>query len=286
VLVLVLGIGGDKKLDANYIKDSTSKSEERDTRRVRLEVFGFARAGSTRTLDRQQVSVSRRVYSDGSGQWGWDYKSRNEDTAWTAQDLPYTSEASGSGSDREACCSAGQEELEELDNGSNPASRIDREISVRPDEGDSSTERPLYSEPILRGVIATRYGESYNGGTLGCPRITQPAGWDGKYHSELEGILAVGYNESNLLTCGERVFVCRVRVELPAFIPIEEFDTYRAVYSLPCIQVWRVDTCPGCGQGHIDLSERGIGLLCGEGLAYRPCDYLSGLYVYDAVEDE
>ena len=45
----------------------------------------------------------------------------------------------------------------------------------------------------------------------------------------------------------------------------------------------RQDACPGCGAGHVDLSEAGLAALCGlrwpeEGT----CDYLSGLIIEEA----
>lgn len=89
--------------------------------------------------------------------------------------------------------------------------------------------------PACVGHVATHYGESYNGQQMGCVG-------SGLYSSQNEHIIAVGYNS-----------------------PYECGDKLRVIGPIGSIDVWVVDTCPGCGPYHVDLSEAGIGKVCGWG---------------------
>ena len=93
-------------------------------------------------------------------------------------------------------------------------------------------------------VRATRYGESYNGRTMGC---------GGTYSSSDPSILAVPPSRYSTIPCGTRVTITNPRTGVS-------------------LSVVRTDACPGCGHSHIDLSESGIAILCG----YR-CDTIDGL---------
>lgn len=92
---------------------------------------------------------------------------------------------------------------------------------------------------------ATRYGESYEGEPLGCPGYTLPAGRaDRLYHSADTQILAAS----------------------PAFYRTWECGKYLQVTNLrngQQLEVVRMDSCPGCGDYQIDLSEAGYAWLCG-----------------------
>lgn len=101
-------------------------------------------------------------------------------------------------------------------------------------------------QPPSRGEVvrATRYGESFNGRTMGC---------GGTYSSANPNILAVPPSRYSTIPCGTRV------------------NLYNPSTGLS-LQVVRTDACPGCGHNHIDLSEAGIAALCGS-----RCDTISGL---------
>lgn len=88
------------------------------------------------------------------------------------------------------------------------------------------------SMPILGW--ATHYGESFNGGVLGCG--------SGHYDSNDLSIVAVGPSRYDEWPCGTRLRVCG-----PA----------------GCITVTRQDACPGCSENVIDLSEAGNEMVCG-----------------------
>jgi hypothetical protein len=87
------------------------------------------------------------------------------------------------------------------------------------------------------GVVegsATHYGASYEGQPLGC------AG-HGVYRGADFSIVAVGYGDGRRWPCGTELVIC----------------------SAGCIRAVRQDTCPGCGTGHVDLSEAGFEAVCG-----------------------
>ena len=81
--------------------------------------------------------------------------------------------------------------------------------------------------------VATRYGESYNNQPLGCG--------GGVYSSDDPSIIAVGPTDYATWPCGTPLTVCGV---------------------LACINGIRQDSCPGCGPGHVDLSEAGLWRVC------------------------
>ena len=89
------------------------------------------------------------------------------------------------------------------------------------------------SSPIIRGW-ATHYGESYQGGVLGCGT--------GYYDTDNPDIIAVGPSRYADWPCGTPLRVCG-----PA----------------SCIVATRHDACPGCAATVLDLSEKGSELVCG-----------------------
>lgn len=86
--------------------------------------------------------------------------------------------------------------------------------------------------PCLPGKV-THYGESYQGQQLGCPDT-------GLYDSRNPIIIAA--NPSSGYACGDRILVIGPAGALVGI---------------------HVDTCPGCGPNHLDLSEAGIEIVCG-----------------------
>lgn len=119
----------------------------------------------------------------------------------------------------------------------------------------AATPTPVATpEPPSETFIATRYGESYDGQATGC---------GGVYRSSDPSILAAPWPvRDREWRCGQRL-----RITNP--------DNGR------WLNVVRVDSCPGCGRNHVDLSEAGLAHLCG--LEYTPgsppCDYLDGLRI-------
>lgn len=93
---------------------------------------------------------------------------------------------------------------------------------------------PAPSTPIIRGW-ATHYGESYEGGVLGCGT--------GYYGTDNPEIVAVGPSRYAEWPCGTKLRVCG-----PA----------------GCIVATRHDACPGCSPYVLDLSEAGNELVCGD----------------------
>jgi len=81
---------------------------------------------------------------------------------------------------------------------------------------------------------ATHYGESFNGSVLGCG--------SGYYDSNDRSIVAVGPSRYDEWPCGTPLRVCG-----PA----------------GCITATRQDSCPGCSENVLDLSEAGNELVCG-----------------------
>jgi hypothetical protein len=90
------------------------------------------------------------------------------------------------------------------------------------------------STPIIGGW-ATHYGESYQGGVLGCGT--------GYYDTNNPDIVAVGPSRYQEWPCGTKLRVCG-----PA----------------GCVTVTRHDSCPGCSPNLVDLSEAGNKLVCGD----------------------
>ena len=96
------------------------------------------------------------------------------------------------------------------------------------------------------------------------PDVPFPSSVDGLYHSLDPTIAAVGYDDGERWPCGTRLRVCArtflARGDVSAeLVPGE----YSLLQTLRCLNVSRVDTCPGCSAGHIDLSEAGLWHLCG-----------------------
>jgi hypothetical protein len=89
------------------------------------------------------------------------------------------------------------------------------------------------SQPI--DGIVTHYGIAYAGNVLGC---------GGRYTPEDTTIAAVGGRDDGEWPCGTLLQVCG---------------------AAGCLFASRQDSCPGCGPGHVDLSEAGIGIACGPG---------------------
>jgi hypothetical protein len=88
--------------------------------------------------------------------------------------------------------------------------------------------------PVYEG-LATHYGVQYNGSIMGC--MGEP------YSSDNETIIAVGAVHNAEWPCGTQMRVCGLA---------------------GCIVGSRQDSCPGCGAYHLDLSEAGIMLACGD----------------------
>lgn len=131
------------------------------------------------------------------------------------------------------------------------------------------TATPLPLPPVLPTAevvaaeccfIATRYGVQYEGQPLGCPGGFIPAGRpDLLYHSDDAAIMAAPPSREGDMPCGI-VF----RITNPR--------------NGAQLVVYRVDSCPGCGHNHVDLSEAGMSVLCG--VAYpETCDRLDGLTI-------
>jgi len=98
----------------------------------------------------------------------------------------------------------------------------------------AQVEDPLLiavSSPV--GGIATHYGAGYSGQTLAC---------GGVYIAGDPTIIAVGSAREGEWGCGAYLNVCGVA---------------------GCITGTRLDSCPGCGRYHIDLSEAGMYRVCG-----------------------
>ncbi len=117
--------------------------------------------------------------------------------------------------------------------------------AVKPGPAAVDTE-PLFQEarapdPVSEGFTVTSYGESYNGSPLGC---------GGVYSSGDSSILAVGPANSGRWPCGAHVTVCGP--------------------TGACLDMVRVDSCPGCGATGLDTSESGYAALCGNE-ASGPC---------------
>ncbi len=88
--------------------------------------------------------------------------------------------------------------------------------------------------PVFQGLV-THYGVSYNGNPMGCSGEL--------YSSENETIIAVGPADYGEWPCGTNLRVCG---------------------PTGCVVGFRQDSCPGCGENHLDLSEAGINTVCGD----------------------
>lgn len=156
-----------------------------------------------------------------------------------------------------------------------PASPVEESTRVDTPSPDTPTPEstvkheptPNWSPPVETPsswccFMATRYGTQYEGQPLGCKPIYLPAGRpDALYHSSDPAILAVGPGRYGEWECGRYL-----RVHNPA--------TGRS------LDVVRMDSCPGCHEFHLDLSEAGMAWLCG--VEYpQTCDRLTGLLVGD-----
>ena len=119
--------------------------------------------------------------------------------------------------------------------------------------------------------IATRYGTQYQGRRMGC-------GGTGTYDPADPTIAAVGPADYGRWPCGTRLRVCALIDSHQG--PVESKQSLQSdsnVSAMRCLVVYRSDSCPGCGPNHIDLSEQGIGLLCGEDwrATGRTCDRIN-----------
>lgn len=100
---------------------------------------------------------------------------------------------------------------------------------------------PREAVPVITPVglpepgLVTHYGVQYNGNPMGCRGDS--------YSSENETIIAVGPADYGEWPCGTTLRVCG-----PG----------------GCIVGFRQDSCPGCGNNHLDLSESGINSVCGD----------------------
>lgn len=135
-----------------------------------------------------------------------------------------------------------------------------------PVRDESQWQPPLETPSAWCCFVGTRYGESYNGKPLGCSPVSLPAGRpDNLYHSVDSRILAAS----------------------PAFYQEWECGKYLLITNLTNgrqLVVVRVDSCPGCGDLHIDLSEAGMAQLCG--VTYpQTCDRLTNLMVQECKEE-
>jgi hypothetical protein len=88
--------------------------------------------------------------------------------------------------------------------------------------------------PPFPGIV-TRYGSRYEGRTMAC---------GGTYSSHDTTIAAVSLGRRRQWECGVRFEVCG---------------------AAGCLSAVLRDTCPGCGNNHLDLSEAGIAVVCGAG---------------------
>ena len=145
-----------------------------------------------------------------------------------------------------------------------------REVDEDPDpDGDLSPEpdNPVQWPAGIPGT-ATHYGESYNGQPLGCAGA-------GVYDSDDPTIVAVGPARYMDWQCGQRLVVCARHEAWRNRVVSGDEGLRSSPDLLPevrCILAVRVDSCPGCGANHIDLSERGIAIVCGAGAGR--CDVL------------
>lgn len=117
------------------------------------------------------------------------------------------------------------------------------EPTVTPEPSPIPSPTP---SPLTTTFTATRYGESYNGQQMGCVG-------SGLYDSNNPVIFAAPPARYAQFPCGTKLNLC---------------------YQDRCQEMWRVDSCPGCGPNHVDLSEAGIWYLC----AWR-CDILNGVQI-------
>jgi hypothetical protein len=104
--------------------------------------------------------------------------------------------------------------------------------AIYPQQVESPPAVALSDE--LEGVV-THYGASFNGRTLSCGT--------GYYTSENTRIAAVGPSRHSEWPCGTMIRICGPN---------------------DCLEAERHDACPGCGPNHIDLSEAGIAIVCGD----------------------
>lgn len=104
---------------------------------------------------------------------------------------------------------------------------------------------------------ATHYGESYRGQPLGCAGA-------GVYDPADTSIAAVGPERYGEWPCGTRLRVCALppilgRAEVADGLAGDGADSLQPVR---CVEVVRVDSCPGCAANVIDLSEAGNAVVC------------------------
>jgi hypothetical protein len=137
------------------------------------------------------------------------------------------------------------------------------QVGVAPGAPEPAPPAAGQAGDALCCFVATRYGTSYENSPLGCPAYTLPAGRpDRLYHSSDPQILAAPPARYREWECGQGLWIVNPK-------------NGRRLY------VVRVDSCPGCGPMHVDLSEAGMAYLAG--VEYpATADYLSGLVIEEA----
>ena len=106
---------------------------------------------------------------------------------------------------------------------------VPNEVGMPPAE---SRVRTVSYEPDVK---VTHYGTRFSGRKLGCG--------DGLYASEDLTIVAVASDRNKQWRCGFLMEICG---------------------EGGCIIGMRLDTCPGCGTNHVDLTEEGLDAVCGK----------------------
>lgn len=118
----------------------------------------------------------------------------------------------------------------------------------------SAEIRPDVSGLNAISGTASHYGESYEGGILGCGRYDSG---DGRYHSADTSIAATNNPEWG---CFQQLRVC---ARMDEFSESRSLSADQLVPQMRCIEVIRQDSCPGCRATDIDLSEAGFEIVCG-----------------------
>ena len=170
------------------------------------------------------------------------------------------------------------------------------EIDARPRNTDSAASCSD-ADGVGGCFSATRYGDGrlradgsrgpdYNGLSLGCGASAAGSAYkDGLYHSDDPTILAAPPSRYAEWPCGTRLRLC---VEVAKAGQAGAADAAggesNSAGAKRCIEVERVDSCPGCGANQVDLSEAAITWLCsGDPTLYartgETCDHVSGISI-------
>jgi expansin (peptidoglycan-binding protein) len=99
----------------------------------------------------------------------------------------------------------------------------------------TATRTPM---PFVAGSVsgkATPYADSLAGNSMGCAGA-------GPYNINDITVIAVSAAQHSTFPCGTKLEVCG---------------------QLGCITGYRKDSCPGCGNGDVDLSRAGFRTVCG-----------------------